>query len=304
MDKDKYFLELSRRYQGADPEALLAIMCPLLIPIHSMNKDIHKVVGQSHWRASFTVKLDEVNRSVLQVGRTGKFVPHDYIEGGPWREVAKGRIIDVDYSKGLAIGEIYTGGSKSKLVSAVSELTDEDFLEIDQYGAAAKILSGLAEYYLAKHAEEAGYAVTRMPEDMARHLGAYANYDFRFEKNGVSKGIEAKSLWGTNTEYARLIHSTTTKPKGPEGQWTENQKANYYPTSSCKFQTQDIFAVSLFLRTGNIRDFAFARSISEDDSPYGLPKSSKFPDHVHQNPKCEIGDGKWFATIDEVWELD
>ena len=304
MDKDEYFTQLSHRYRGVDPEALIAIMCPLLIPILTLDRNLYKEAGQSHWRGTFTVKLDAVNRSVVQVGRTGKFVPNAYLTGEAWRETAKGRIVSLDADAGVATGEIYGGGSKTRLETAISELSENDLLEIDQYGAAAKILSGLAEYYLAKRATDSGYTVTRMPEDMARHLGGYANYDFRFEKDGISKGVEAKSLWGTNTDCARLIHSTTTKPKGPESEWSENQKANYYPTSSCKFATQDIFAVSLFLRTGNIKDFAFARSVPVDIQPYGLPRSSKYPNHVHQNPRCEIGDGHWFANIDDVWNLD
>lgn len=143
-----------------------------------------------------------------------------------------------------------------------------------------------------------------MPEDMAAHLGAYMNFDFIVEKGGIRKRLEVKSLWGTNTRFARLIHSTTTKPKGSPETWTEQQKLNYYPTSSCKFATQDFFAVGLFLRTGNVSDFAFARSVPRDAGhPYGLPAARKYPDHMGQNPSCSIGDGTWFATLDEVWNL-
>ena len=35
-----------------------------------------------------------------------------------------------------------------------------------------------------------------MPEDMAKHIGGYAYYDFEVEKGGVIKKLEAKSLWG------------------------------------------------------------------------------------------------------------
>jgi hypothetical protein len=227
------------------------------------------------------------------------------IGNGVWREICKGRIIDVDPDSQTATGEIYTGGTtKKELEEAIAQLAEEDFLEIDQYGASAKVLSGLAEYFLVEFALAAGYTVKRMPEDMARHLGAYANHDFIFTKDGVSKKIEAKSLWGTNTKYARLIHSTTTKPDGDASTWSIDQKKNYYPTSSCKFETQDIFAVSLFLRTGNIKDFAFARSVPKTAKQYGLPICEGHPSHVHQNPLCEIGDGSWFGTIDDVWRLD
>ncbi|ONN57212.1 hypothetical protein AC057_08875 [Acinetobacter genomosp. 33YU] len=115
----------------------------------------------------------------------------------------------------MAVGEIYVGNSSLKsLQTQLTDLSENDLLEIDQYGAAAKVLSSLSEYYLAQHGKENGYKVIRMPEDMAKHLGAYANFDFTFEKNGVKKTIEVKSLWGTDTRYARLIHSTTTAPKG------------------------------------------------------------------------------------------
>jgi len=300
LDLDKV---LTRRY-GANPEALVAVLCPILIPIQTLDKTIIKLTGQSHYRASFRVAINEETWSVLQRGRTGKFVPAGYGGGEPgWREIAKGRIINIHANKQYAEGEIYVGGSKKDLAGALEELSDNDYLEIDQYGAAAKVLSGLAEYYLVNDLLRKGYRVRRMPEDMAKHLGRYPNYDFQVEKEGITKRIEVKSIWGTNTKFARLIHSTTTRPRGEESSWIEEQKANYYPTSSCKFKTQDIFAVSLFLRTGNIVDFAFAKSVPRDEKPYGLPRTSAFPEHVNQNPLCEIGDGTWFATIDELWNL-
>jgi hypothetical protein len=304
-DYAQKFALLTRRYAGATPDALIAVLCPLLIPIESLDKTITKLPKQNHYRASFSIKITEQNRTAIRVGRTGKFVPSDYGSGAPgWREIAKGRIISVDHVNSIAQGEVYTGGNKALLKVALNELQTHDFLEIDQYGAAAKVLSALAEYSLVDIATSQGYKVCRMPEDMAKHLGAYANYDFEFEKNGVVKKIEVKSLWGTNTSFARLIHSTTSRPSGDPSTWTKEQIANYYPTSSCKFSTQDIFAVSLFLRTGNIRDFAFARSVPKDEKPYGLPRATGYPNHVNQNPLCCIGDGVWFATIDEVWNLD
>jgi hypothetical protein len=307
-EKDKKALNfdtLLGRYSGAEPEALVAVLCPLLIPINSIDKTVVREDGQTHFKASFTLSLDDENHSVLVRGRTGKFVPSKFGSDTVWREIAKGRILEVDYENGLAHGEIYTGKASNKkaLEDALAELDESNFLEIDQYGAAAKVLSGLAEYYLTEQAKSEGFSIYRMPEDMARHLGAYANYDFEIEKDGIRKRIEVKSLWGTNTDYARLIHSTTTRPKGDPETWTENQIKNYYPTSSCKYTTQDIFAVNLFLKTGNIKDFAFAKSISSAEHPNGLPPSSKFPDHVNQNPKCSIGDGSWFPTLTEVIAL-
>ena len=297
---------LTRRYQ-ADPEALTTVLCPILLPIHTLDETVHVVPGQTHARASFTIRITEENYGVLVRGRTGKFIPAGYGSGETgWREIAKGRIIDIDEDAGIASGEVYLGfgGNETELAEAILQLAEGSVLEIDQYGIGAKALSGLSEYYLSRSLKASGYRVFRMPEDMAAHLGAYMNFDFIVEKDGVRKRLEVKSLWGTNTRFARLIHSTTRKPKGPPEDWTHQQKLNYYPTSSCKFATQDFFAVGLFLRTGNVAEFAFARSVLRDsEHPYGLPAARKYPEHVGQNPSCSIGDGTWFATLDEVWNF-
>ena len=305
LELQSYIEVFMRRYRGCSIEALSAVLCPLLIPIDTLDKTIFKIEGQSHYRASFTLKITDENRVVLQKGQTGKFVPGGFgsIPSIAWREIAKGRIVEVNADSGLAMGEVYTGGSRRKLEEALQELHQSDVLEIDQYGAAAKVLSGLAEYRFVELSKTAGYTVRRMPEDMAKHLGPYPNFDFELAKNNIVQKVEVKSLWGTNTERARLIHSTTTRPGGRPESWTAEQRMNYYPTSSCKFQTQDIFAVSLFLRTGNIRDFAFARSVPDDCADHGLPRAQQHPEHVHQNPICRVGDGTWFGSIDEVWDL-
>ena len=291
IDYRALFQRLTRRYGGITPEGLESVLCPVLLPIHSLDKTITKLAGQNHYRGTFTVNIEPDCEALLTPGRTGKFVPQSYHEGGVWRELAKGRILSIDRTAGIATGEVYTGaaGKKAELEKAFLTLSEGDFLEIDQYGASAKVLSGLVEYSLVQVLREQGYTVLRMPEDMAKHIGGYAYYDFEIEKAGVIKKLEAKSLWGTNTRFARLIHS---------------KDANQgYPTSSCKFATQDFFAVSLFLRTGNIRDFAFARSVPDDVKQYGLPRAGNYPDHVNQNPTCQIGDGKWFGSLDEVWSL-
>jgi hypothetical protein len=298
------FHRIMRRYEGATPAGFTAVLCPLLVQLKSFDTKIFKRSGESHWRASFTVELTEGNCEALVRGRTGKLVPGDFAKAGVWREIAKGRIITVNEEQGFAEGEIYTGGTKADLENAVAQLDGTELLEIDQFGAAAKVLSGLAEFELVRIVKLAGYTVRRMPEDMAKHLGSYRNYDFEFTKAGVTKKVEVKSIWGTNTRCARLIHSTTKRPVKKRSAWTEEQRRNYYPTSSCKFATQDIFAVSLFLRTGNIGDFAFARSIPRTTAaPHGLPAAKGYPEHVSQNPLCEIGKGSWFGTIDEVWNL-
>jgi hypothetical protein len=289
VDYKALFERPTKRYGDVTPKALESILCPVLIPIQSLDKTIHKVAGQSHYRANFTIKIDADCEELVVPGRTGKFVPKAFKDGGVWREVAKGRILSVDRRAGVAEGEIYTGSAskKAELEKALAGLLQNDFLEADQYGASAKVLSGLVEYSLVQVLKEAGYKVRRMPEDMAKHIGGYTYFDFEVEKKGVTKKLEAKSLWGTNTKFARLIHSLT----------------DGHPTSSCKFATQDFFAVSLFLRTGNIRDFAFARSVPKDIKKYGLPRAEKFPEHVNQNPTCEVGDGTWFGSLDEVWKM-
>lgn len=188
---------LARRYK-ADPEAIISVLCPLLIPIHSIGSEILIIKGQNHAHAAFSVRINDENRGVLVRGRTGKFVPASYDSGtAEWREIAKGRIISVDYAIGVAHGEIYTGfGSKkhAPLQKALDELSKEDYLEIDQYGVAPKALSGLAEYYLAFYLRSRGYDVVRMPEDMAAHLGAYMNFDFVISHSDISKRLEVKSL--------------------------------------------------------------------------------------------------------------
>lgn len=288
IDYRALFDRLTKRYGGATPQALESILCPVLIPIRTLDKTVFKVPTQTHHRASFTIDIDSGYQDLMVPGRTGKFVPNAYEKGGGWKEVAKGRILSVDWHVRIAEGEVYCGGKKSELERALEELSIDDFLEIDQYGASAKVLSGLVEYSLVQVLKEAGYQVRRMPEDTARHIGTYAYFDFEVEKDGVVRRVEVKSLWGTNTRFARLIHS----------------KSRGYPTSSCKFEAQDFFAVSLFLRTGNIRDFAFARSVPRDVISYGLPRAGKYADHVNQNPLCEIGDGSWFKSLDEVWDLE
>lgn len=285
-DYAELFQTLTRRYGEISPEALIKVLCPLYLHIAALDKTIIKLPGQSHFRATFEIDVNSENSEILVVGRTGKFIPAGHLRGEPWREIAKGRIVSIGADR--AVGEIYVGSSpKADLEAALLHLDPEDLLEIDQYGAAAKILSALTEATLADNLRNAGFLVQRMPEDTAKHLGVYPNYDFEVARGDASRKVEVKSLWGTDTRYARLIHST----------------GRDYPTSSCKFETQDIFAVSLFLRTGNLNDFAFARSVPNDEHPYGLPRSSGYPEHVNQNPLCEVGGGSWFASIEDVWNL-
>lgn len=289
MDYKDLFRRLTMRYGPLDPEALEQVLSPVLIPIRTLDKTIVKQ-PKKPYTASFTIEITPQNVGLLHRGRTGKFVPHAYVMGGIWNEVAKGRITDVDAKAGIARGEVYVGVSSRKaLEEALKNLTEDDHLEIDRYGIAAKLLSGLTEYYLAKIARSQGYDVIRMPEDTARHVGSYTYYDFQFHKGGQMRRVEVKSLWGTETTKARLIHG-------------KSREGSNYKTSSCKFDTQDIFAVNLFLRTGRIEDFAFARSVAKSaQNPYGLPTTRKHPEYVNQNPLCLIDNKTWFKDIKDVW---
>lgn len=290
VNAEKVLSMLTRRYGRIDQKALIAILCPALIPIDTLDRRIYKERGRAHYRAGFSLRITEQNEHLMQKGRTGKFVPKSYVEGSVWNELAKGRLLEIDWSHRIAHGEVYIGSSsrKADLEEAVTLLTEDDYLEVDQFGASAKVLSSLVEYAFAAEAKKEGFIVRRMPEDTAKHVGEYYHYDYEIECDGSVKKVEVKSLWGTNTQYARLIRSKT--------------KDN--PTSSYRFDTQDIFAVNLFLRTGSVYDFAYARSVPVDEKPYGLPRATKYPTHVNQNPPCSIGDGSWFGTLQEVCDLD
>ncbi len=140
----------------------------------------------------------------------------------------------------------------------------------------------------------------RLPEDVAQHLqvalpqAQKISCDFLIrDGQGPWKRLEAKSLWGTDTSKARLIHNKT---KG----WV---------TSSCRFSDQDFFAVNMWLRTGCITDIMFARSVLRDAThPHGLPPArsrrngSLIPAHVTQNPPIP-DPGVWFPRLRDVWNL-
>lgn len=285
--------KLLRRFKGATFEMIELVLLPLEAGITKLDKTLVRV--GKHKVAMFEIAKGTEHPTITR-GRSGKVVPRAFTEGtGDWKELIKARIHDA--GPGFASGELHYAARE--LQSRLESVNVGDIFEIDQYGITAKFESALTEAALVAHALERGYKVTRLPEDIARHLGEYYDCDFMFEKDGVKKRVESKSLWGTDTSKARLIHSV----------------GGRYETSSCKFVTQDIFAVNLWLRTGCITDIAFARSILKDDShPYGLSPATKrkkaekgpkiiLPDYVGQNPDCHIGNGTWFGSIDEVWNL-
>ncbi len=142
MPQEKEILRLlTKRYGDVDFNSILSVLTPQLIQINTLDKTPLKLDGQKHWRATFTLKVTDENYELMQRGRTGKFVPKSFIHGGTWREICKGRIISIDAKDGIAEGEIYTGKSSSKkaLEDALKHLSENDYLEIDQYGASAKL---------------------------------------------------------------------------------------------------------------------------------------------------------------------
>jgi hypothetical protein len=89
VDYKALFERLTKRYGDVTPKALESIFCPVLIPIHTLDKTIHKVAGQSHYRANFTIKIDADCEDLVVPGRTGKFVPKTYKDGSVWREITE-----------------------------------------------------------------------------------------------------------------------------------------------------------------------------------------------------------------------
>ena len=119
FDYKALFERLTKRYGDVTPQALESILCPVLIPIKTLNKTIVKISGQSHYRASFTISIDKECEDLVAPGRTGKFVPQSYEEGGSWREIAKGRILSVDRRAGVAEVAMDTGSASNKVAGAL-----------------------------------------------------------------------------------------------------------------------------------------------------------------------------------------
>ncbi len=252
--------------------------------------------GSAGPRKSSTVFRAEVPTEVwttFEEGTTGKVVPKDYVEGdSPWREVVKGRILrslpdHVD-------GELYFDSARLK--AALAEVKHGDYLEVDPFGVTSKIESALCEAAFFLQAQELGFKVTRMPENVAKHIGTQNYFDFRLEKNSTVYRIELKSLWGTDTTKARLIHTVSRDGGGKNSARKDRQ---VWATSSCRFKDQDIFAVAMWLRTGRITDFSYALSVSQDENEeWGLPRVPKHPGHVTQNPPIPSPPGgPWTSNL-------
>lgn len=278
------------------------------------------------------ISIDKISGSVFEMrktencthilpGRTGKIVSKKYAEGKEtWKELIKGRITEVKKNK--IIGEFYHI-QKSVLKKKLESVQKGDIFEIDGFGGSSKIEIVLTEIAFLIKAKHEGFTVLKLPDNLSissqesmikflkscgvskksiktileskRNKG-WPNFDFVIMKGGKALRVEGKSLWGTHTDKARLIHSL----------------GDDWKTSSCKFKDQDIFAVNLWLRTGKILDFGFAVSVLEDKNhTYGLPPATKrgngekriLKEYVHQNPECVLGDGKWFSKLEDVWNL-
>ncbi|MEQ1761430.1 MAG: hypothetical protein ABL986_24240, partial [Vicinamibacterales bacterium] len=232
----------------------------------------------------------------LEDGTTGKVVPRGHVEGLlPWREIIKARVRGCTGT--VVKGELYFPAGRK--AAALKELSVGDYVEIDAFGITSKIESALCEASLFQLATSLGFAATRMPENVAKHVGTQNYFDFRLERAGAVYRVELKSLWGTDTTKARLIHTVSREGGGKNSSRTDRQ---VWSTSSCRFIDQDIFAVSLWLRTGRVTDFAFAVSAPDaQHQEWGLPRVPRHPGHVTQNPP--ISDppaGRWTTDLNEV----
>ena len=81
QDYQNLFQKIAQRCGGVDLEGLEKVLCPILIPIHSLDKTIVKLSGQSHYRATFTVEVQDEWKELMQRGRTGKFIPEGSLKG-------------------------------------------------------------------------------------------------------------------------------------------------------------------------------------------------------------------------------
>lgn len=279
-----------QRFGGATPEMLDRVLTPYRLRLVNISTER---IGTRKTRTVFRAEVPKDVWTTFEEGTTGKVVPKDHVEGNaPWREVVKGRILSslpdhVD-------GELHFDAAR--LRTALAEVKVGDYVEVDPFGVTSKIESALCEAAFFLGAKEQGFKVTRMPENVAKHIGTQNYFDFRLEKDSNVFRVELKSLWGTDTTKARLIHTVSRDGGGKNSTRKDRQ---VWSTRSCRFKDQDIFAVAMWLRTGRITDFAYALSISQDESEeWGLPKVPKYPAHVTQNPSIPTPPGgPWTSDL-------
>lgn len=282
---------LLRRFGGATVEMLNRVLTPYRLRIVEI-ADAKDQKTKRHFRAEVTGDI----WTTFEQGTTGKVVPRSYVEGtSSWREIVKARILQSFPTH--VEGELYFAGPRLK--AALAEVKIGDYLEIDPFGVTSKIESALAEAAFFREAESRGFKVIRMPENVAMHIGTQNYYDFRLQKGSKEYWVELKSLWGTDTTKARLIHTVSREGTGKNKAREDRQ---IWRTSSCRFRDQDIVAVSMWLRTGRITDFAYALSVpSSEHETWGLPAVPKFPEHVTQNPSVpDPPSGVWTSDLLEV----
>ena len=293
MPTQKTIELLLQRFGGATPEMLNRVLTPYRLRVVDIRKE---VCSPRKTRAVFRAEVPKEVWTTFEEGTTGKVVPRDYVEGSaPWKEVIKGRILRSlpDHVE----GELHF--DSGRLAAALSEVKVGDYLEVDPFGVTSKVESALCEAAFFLQAKELGFRVTRMPENVAKHVGTQNYFDFRLEKGSAVYRVELKSLWGTDTTKARLIHTVSREGGGKNSAREDRQ---VWATSSCRFKDQDIFAVSMWLRTGRITDFAYSLSVSEDEcKEWGLPKVPAHPAHVTQNPPISsLPSGPWTADLLEA----
>lgn len=281
---------LLRRFGGATIEMLNRVLTPYRLKIEEISDGKRK--GTKHFRAEVTGDI----WTTFEQGTTGKVVAKEYVEGtASWREVIKARILRSEPA--FVEGELYFAGPNLK--KSLAAVKVGDYLEVDPFGVTSKVESALAEAAFFREAQKQGYSVIRMPENVAMHVGTQSYYDFRLQKDGKVYWVELKSLWGTDTTKARLIHTVSRDGGGKNKSRKDRQ---VWRTSSCRFKDQDIFAISMWLRTGQITDFAFAISVPDDEhAEWGLPKVPKYPEHVTQNPPvADPPAGVWNSSLVEI----
>ncbi len=292
MPSAKTISSLLRRFGGATEEMLDRVLNPYRLRITEIFEIKEGRKTKKHFRAEVTAEI----WTTFEQGTTAKVVPRMYVEAtSSWREIVKARILRS--FPAYVEGELYFAGPNLK--AALAEVKAGDYLEVDPFGVTSKIESALAEAAFFRQAESQGFKVIRMPENVAMHVGTQSYYDFRLRKGEKEYWVELKSLWGTDTTKARLIHKVSREGTGKNKSRKDMQ---VWRTSSCRFKDQDIFAVSMWLRTGRISDFAYAVSVPSDrHSKWGLPKVPKYPEHVTQNPAVsDPPSGVWTTKLLEV----
>lgn len=293
MPSEKTIDILLQRFGGATASMLDRVLTPYRLKLVDISKES---IGKRKTRSIFRAAVPTDVWTTFEEGTTGKIVPKDYVEGSaPWRELLKGRILRS--LPGHVEGELHFDSARLK--SALAEVKVGDYLEVDPFGVTSKIESALCEAAFFRRAESHGFKVSRMPENVAKHIGTQNYFDFKLEKESKVYRVELKSLWGTDTTKARLIHTVSRDGGGKNSARADRQ---VWSTSSCRFKDQDIFAVAMWLRTGRVVDFAFALSVSDDkDAKWGLPKVPAHPEHVTQNPPIPSPPGgAWTSDIIEI----